>query len=102
MCQFQTHIVVKKKRRRQRRSSKSSSSSSSFPRRRRPNLNRHDEERRVVVYSFKNLLQVFLGEEDVMTHEITMRREKNNAQNKNKNENENVPSRVSPVQTTRF
>ena len=38
----------------------------------------------MVVYSFKNLLlQVFLGEEDVMTHEITMRREKNNAQNKN-------------------
>ena len=58
---------------------------------------------RGIIYSFKNLLlQVFLGEEDVMTHEITMRREKNNAQNKNKNENENVPSRVSPVQTTRF
>ena len=61
---------------------------------------------RGIIYSFKNLLQVFLGEEDVMTHEITMmRREKNNAQNKNnnnKNKNENVPSRVSPVQTTRF
>ena len=40
------------------------------------------------IYSFKNLLQVFLGEEDVMTHEITMRREKNNAQNKNNNERE--------------
>ena len=37
----------------------------------------------MVLYSFKNLLQVFLGEEDVMTHEITMRREKNNSQNKN-------------------
>ena len=89
-----------KEKKKLRRSSKSSSSS--FPPRRRPNLN-HDE-RRVVLYSFKNLLQVFLGEEDDDT--ITMRREKNNAQNKNNNKNnnknENVPSRVSPVQTTRF
>ena len=47
----------------------------------------------MVVYSFKNLLQVFLGEEDVMTHEITMRREKNNAQNKN-NDNKNNTTRT--------
>lgn len=59
----------KKEKNKLRRSSKSSISSSFPPPprrrpRRRPNLNHHDE--RVVVYSFKNLLQVFLGEEDEM------------------------------------
>ena len=73
MCQFQTHIVIKKKRRR-RRSSKSSSSSRR--RRRRPNLN-HDA--RLVVYSPKNLLQVFLGEED--DDDTRTMREKQPAQN---------------------
>ena len=87
MCQFQTHIVVKKKRRRQRRSSKSSSSSSSKLESSRRGASRG------IIYSFKNLLQVFLGEEDVMTHEITMRREKNNAQNKN-NDNKNNTTRT--------
>ena len=104
MCQFQTHIVVKKEKKKTKEIIEiivvvvvvSSSSSSKLESSRRGAS-------RGSIYSFKNLLlQVFLGEEDVMTHEITMRREKNNAQNKNKNENENVPSRVSPVQTTRF